>query len=188
MPLRILLGIFFLVIAMPHAIAADDAPPIHHGAAEARDHSGRCWALSRVAREEWSGKIGIESLDDEKDFVAAMHATLDCFKDAILGYVPKMFDPKTVSSEQMKARLVRIEGAYANFYWDIYNEHLGCFCGTQFYRIPYFEIAELYEKMLGDMLNIYRQPGFANKVEYQKTIQRIRERERQAREKSAAPK
>ena len=70
-----------------------------------------------------------------------------------------LFPSDLYTREKALARLNRIRDSYGRLYWDLYNEHKGCFCGTIFQVLHMSELATLFEKILRDMIATRRKYG-----------------------------
>ncbi len=97
-----------------------------------------CWKISKKDRD--SGVTG------RMRHGAAR--TVGCLEEVIIGQVKIMFEPDVLSAAQAQKYLDQLRNGAGKLYWDIYNNHKGCFCGTMYQLLHLSGIADILERMI----------------------------------------
>lgn len=149
-----------LASAVRAETSADFVNPnaVYYGRAEAKRLIELCWEASKKRRNDLTNAGAVEG--------AAQ--TYKCLNRTILDLTEKLFDTDTLSRAQMTERLAQLEEAHVRFYDDLYSNNLSCFCGTMNYGVGNFMHVELLEKMIYEMLHVYMDPEFSDRIEYYK--------------------
>ena len=97
-----------------------------------------CWKISEKARD--SGVTGRMRLGAAK--------SVGCLEKAIIGEVKIMYAPDALSAAQAQKYLDQISIGVQKLYWDIYNGHKACPCGTQYHLFHLAEHARILESII----------------------------------------
>lgn len=80
-------------------------------------------------------------------------AIIDCYEDVIQNQAEEMFEPESLSRQELRSYLDDIKAGYQKLYWAIFNKHKKCdtLCGTdkQVYHLGAH--MALLERIIRDM-------------------------------------
>lgn len=104
----------------------------------------QCWALSKDDRD--SGVTGRMRDGTMK--------TVRCMQGFIVDQAAEMFEPDTLSRQDVQGKLDNIRKNYGSLYWSIYNEHKRCGveCGTDRDVYHLAAYTALLEDIIRDMV------------------------------------
>lgn len=103
----------------------------------------QCWAISQEDRDS-----GVTSRMRQ-----GTANTIDCFAEEIVRHATAFF--RTRSEEQIRQLVEDIGMPYAEFYWVMYNENVGCepSCGTVYHVFHVGALSALFEDMLRKLIS-----------------------------------
>jgi hypothetical protein len=104
-----------------------------------------CWALSKKDRDSCvTGRMRSGSA-----------RTARCLQNIILDQSEEMFEPDTLSRQEVLEKTDKISEGYQTLYWAIYNTHKRCdrFCGTDKHVYHLSAYTSLLEDIIKDMIN-----------------------------------
>jgi len=143
----VMLVAFSASLAVTQAAQLDDRPPgriDHDPPLDAKRLIKHCWAIS----------LELRSSPNTNAQRAGGFDTAWCLEKEIIHHASHLMDD-TAFAAPLADTMEQLRKAYGKLYWSIYNGVEACelSCGTMNYVIPNLSLAELYVKILTDIID-----------------------------------
>ncbi|MBF0251399.1 MAG: hypothetical protein HQL35_12315 [Alphaproteobacteria bacterium] len=132
------------------AYAQDAAAPKALAIPNAEELIQHCWDISEEKRAS-----GVTSVMREGHLDTAL-----CLENEIIAHGSALLTTPP-SKEDLQKLLETLRFTYGGLYWDMFNGNRGCnpSCGTLNHTRHNWELAKLYEKILGDIIELRKKYG-----------------------------
>lgn len=141
---RLAASAIIVILILPTALlAGSNESYVTFESIDAEKLIAECWAISDARRATGiTGMMRYGAAD-----------SVGCLEKVVSDQAEAMFEPETVSKNDIQDWLDSILEGYQKFYWAIYNSHRGCSpqCGTIYHVFHLSKHASLLEKMIRDM-------------------------------------